>query len=145
MSSTKPFDEGHLSLYDAKARKAVKAFLRDRGHHCWDNQDKYGPDIKVANMGLRPPLYVEVEIKNHWGNDKFPYATMHIAGRKLHWITGEDKVVFCILNHDASQMWACANSRMSGARLIQKDTLFTAGEWYIEVPTTFGHFYNLEP
>lgn len=142
MSSTKKFSHEDLAQYDFEAREAVKRFLRARGRTVWSNEDVYGPDLCMADSGF-VSAFVEVEIKNHWGDDAFPYATMHIAGRKLHWITGEDKVVFCILNHDATQMWACANGRMTGARLIQKDTLFTAGEWYIEVPTTFGHFYRL--
>jgi hypothetical protein len=148
MSSTKEFDIDLIEEYDRPARNAVRRLLKQRGWVAVANDDEYGPDLRAwLKNGYQGhgDVWVEVEVKNHWGSGDFPYATFHIAGRKAKWLMYPQPLVFVILNHDMTRAWACSSRRMSGVRLVQKDTVFTTQEWFIEVPATYGTFYTVPP
>lgn len=67
--------------YDELAKEAGKSFLRQAGYTLVNEDEAYGShDFIVEKDGI--PKKVEVEVKNAWKEDLFPYQTHDVSCRK---------------------------------------------------------------
>lgn len=126
----KPFDK---ALYDQddQAKLVVVDFLRGRRFVAWVNEDDYGVDVLADRDGYR--WQFEVEVKHGWSGDEFPFNSLHYAARKLKW-ADEPRTWYCTLNDDWSRMIVVSGEVLAGCQVVVKNTIYTQGEPFVEVP-----------
>ena len=125
----KPFS---LELYadNDNAKELVIKWLESKGCTAWVNPDQYGIDLLFKNT--EGNYYsCEVEVKHNWKGAKFPFKTMHIPARKLKFAT--DNSIFVILNSERSHLIMLHGDDLRKAPIVRKDTIYTEGEYFIEI------------
>jgi hypothetical protein len=139
---SKPFSE---ALYgeDDSAKHLVVEWLRARGHDIGVNPDEYGIDLVGNDRGGLPSAW-EVEVKHNWKGSEFPFDTVHYAVRKRKFVQPDVKTWFITLNHERTRAVVFAHKHFMEGRLVQKSTIYTQDEWFVEIPVRQGIFINLE-
>ena len=82
MSIRKPFNQQLHDENDPKARQAVMKFIRQCGLTAVENENIYGIDLFISGKSSTGHVYnktpVEVERRECWNNERFPFSTVHI-------------------------------------------------------------------
>lgn len=138
----KPFD---TALYesDDDAKFLVIRWLESRGHQVCVNPDEYGIDLLGSWNGRR---YVwEVEVKHNWQGFEFPFDSVHYSVRKRKFVDPDSDVrtYFVTLNHERTRLLAVSGKDVMEARIIQKSTIYTQDEWFMEIPIRRAIFVDL--
>lgn len=82
----KKFNKQLYEEYNDKAIASVLAHIESSsGMYARINPNKFGPDI-ILYRGYKPYSYIEVEVVSRWTNGDFPYANVHILGRKAKYL-----------------------------------------------------------
>jgi hypothetical protein len=138
---TKPFD---AALYenDDDAKHLVLEWLNSRGHNILVNPDQYGIDLVGSFNGM--PSAWEVEVKHNWKGDEFPFDTVHYSVRKRKFVQPDVLTWFITLNHDRTKAVVFSHKHFMEGRLVQKSTIYTQDEWFVELPVRQGIFINLK-
>lgn len=127
---SKPFDV-ELFQADNPAIDNLIAYLKSLGWSAWYNPDKYGIDVLATDPdGKR--WEIEVEVKHSWKGAKFPYPAVHFSARKTKF--AYDNSIFVMFNDDRSYALGVRGSVVAKSRIVEKDTVYTRGEQFIEVP-----------
>jgi hypothetical protein len=138
---SKPFD---AALYesDDDAKFLVIRWLESRGHQMCVNPDQYGIDL----LGVwRDRRYAwEVEVKHNWRGFDFPFDSVHYSVRKRKFINPDVHTYFVTLNHERTRLLAVSGKDVMEARIIQKSTIYTQDEWFMEIPIRRGIFVDLD-
>ena len=136
--SKKPFSK---ELYDAddNAKHLVVDFLNKRDLKAFINPDDYGIDV-LAERDNKQWGY-EVEVKHNWKGTKFPFKTVHIAGRKMKFAA--PNTYLCMLNHERTHMLLIKGSDILEAQHVTKDTIYSMNERFIEIPFHLCRIYEL--
>jgi hypothetical protein len=138
---SKPFSE-ELYESDDSAKHLVIAWLRSRGHEIDVNPDQYGIDLVGSFNGM--PSAWEVEVKHNWKGDEFPFDTVHYSVRKRKFVQPDVKTWFITLNHERTRAVVFSHKHFMEGRLVQKSTIYTQDEWFVEIPVRQGIFINLK-
>lgn len=128
----KPFSQ---DLYDKddEAKEFVMLYFQERyGFIVYVNPDQYGIDLIVENA--RGTFELEVEVKHGWKGEKFPFRSLHFAGRKIKFAKNPAHVHFITLNDDWTYGLLTSGETIAGAKVITKDTIYTKNEKFVEVP-----------
>ena len=139
---SKPFDSG---LYEAddSAKHIVIQWLNDRGHQIGVNPDQYGIDLVGLDRRNEPAAW-EVEVKHNWKGHDFPFDTVHYSVRKRKFVQPDIKTWFITLNHERTRAVVFSHKSFMMGRLVQKSTIYTQDEWFVELPVRHGIFINLK-
>lgn len=137
---SKPFSE-ELYESDDSAKHLVIAWLRSRGHEIDVNPDQYGIDLVGSFNGM--PSAWEVEVKHNWKGDEFPFDTVHYSVRKRKFVQPDVKTWFITLNHERTRAVVFSHKHFMEGRLVQKSTIYTTDEWFVELPVRQGIFISL--
>jgi hypothetical protein len=122
----KAFSQELLDQYDSKAKYIVKKFFEEQGGFSLViNPDKYGIDLISPNG-----IGVEVEVKNNWGDTKFPFPDIHIPERKKPLVNGKN--IFIVLNKDCNRMAIISSKDMQ--TIVNKNTSYTEKEDFYSIP-----------
>lgn len=126
---SKPFSR---RLYDAddSAKQQFVDWLRSQGHRAEINPDKYGIDI-LTDWGL-PDTGVEVEVKHNWKGGTFPFKTVHFASRKFKFLKSHELVYFAMFNHERTHVLIVPADAFQ--KMVTKNTIYTQGESFFEIP-----------
>lgn len=137
--SSKPFDR---KLYDAddSAKWQIIEWLRSQGADADLNPDKFGIDI-LTDWGM-PDTGIEVEVKHNWRGPVFPFKTVHFASRKFKFLKGHEMVYFAMLNHERTHVLLVDGEEFKS--VVTKDTIYTQGETFFEVPIEKCKIVKLE-
>lgn len=127
----KPFDP-NLYNEDDSAKDVFIDWLTVQGWTAWVNPDQYGIDVLAIGNNWQECQF-EVEVKHNWSGDKFPFDTLHFAGRKRKFLTGSKDVVFVTFNHERTHALAVSGKVLAGAPIVYKKTKYTNNEPFIEV------------
>lgn len=88
---------------------------------------------------------IEVEWRqNHWksGQTEFPYKTVTIPGRKLKKIHSQ-MLYFCVREDCKKALMFFGKEILEYKKLVIKNTFYTEGEEFIEIPTSMGIYFLL--
>jgi hypothetical protein len=137
---SKPFD---AALYedDDDAKFLVIKWLESRGHVVFVNPDQYGIDL-LGRWRDRDYAW-EVEVKHNWRGFDFPFDSVHYSVRKRKFIDPEARTYFVTLNHERTRLLAVSGKDVMEARIIQKSTIYTQDEWFMEIPIRRAIFIDL--
>lgn len=137
---TKPFDK---DLYDAddSAKYLVIEWLERRGFVAFVNPDDYGIDILGRYNGM--DYAFEVEVKHNWRGFNFPFDTVHYSARKRKFVMAEGKTFFVTLNHERTRLLLINHNDFMAGKLVNKKTIYTDSEWFIEIPVARGIFREI--
>ena len=128
---SKPFDR---SLYDSDddAKHQVVDWFIKRGYRAWINPDDFGIDVLAEGDGRK--LAIEVEVKHNWKGESFQYSTLHYSSRKLKFLNSTYEVFFMTLNHERTYALIVSEEELRNGKIVTKDTIYTQGETFIEIP-----------
>jgi hypothetical protein len=131
-------------LYDEddSAKYLVVKWLRARGHDIDVNPDQYGIDLVGLDRSDRPCAW-EVEVKHNWKGDQFPFDTVHYSVRKRKFVQPDVLTWFITLNHERTKAVVFSHKHFMEGRLVQKSTIYTTDEWFVELPVRQGIFISL--
>jgi hypothetical protein len=137
---SKPFDS---ALYDADdaAKHIVVEWLKSRGHDVWVNPDQFGIDLLDRFRGY--DYAWEVEVKHNWSGYQFPFDSVHYSLRKRKFIDPEVRTYFVTLNHELDRLLVVSGKDFLEGKLVQKSTIYTRDEWFVEIPIRRAIFMNL--
>ena len=140
----KPFDVQLFKENDERARSLLKKAFKDNyNYRCEDNEDVYGPDLKVWNPNGFFIGYAEVEIKQFWKNKDFPSLTMHIPERKRKFLKHND-IVFCVLSADGTQGCWVEGDDLATCAIINKPNKYMENEKFFEIPISMANFFKIQ-
>lgn len=128
---------------DDDAKNAVGKWLASR----WGftnvrvNPDRYGIDLLGEHNGTK--FGIEVEVKHNWKGQRFPFASLHYAARKVKFLDSAEVVYFVTVNDDRTHLLLTSSEDMNGLKLVKKDTSYTSNEWFLEVPIDKCFTYEL--
>jgi hypothetical protein len=136
---SKPFSK---ELYDDDddAKYVVIGWLERQGYAAWVNPDQYGIDV----LALKDfdEYGFEVEVKHNWTGDRFPFGTVHFSARKQKFVAPNH--FFTMLNDARSCVLVVDGGTLASARVVSKETKYTSGELFIEVPVGRCVLYRLD-
>jgi len=120
----KPFSQ---PLYDKNddAKLLVLQWLQANNIVAWINPDQYGIDLLSFDRSF------EVEVKHNWKGETFPYASVHLPGRKIKF--ANSKSMFVMLNSDRSHALLVDGGTVAESPQITKNTVYSDGETFIEI------------
>ena len=138
---SKPFS-AELYESDDSAKHLVMDWLNSRGHLIQVNPDEYGIDLVGIDRASRACAW-EVEVKHNWKGDQFPFDTVHYSVRKRKFVQPDVLTWFITLNHERTRAVVFSHKSFMEGRLVQKSTIYTQDEWFVEIPVRQGIFINL--
>jgi hypothetical protein len=139
---SKPFD-ADLYENDDDAKFLVWDWLNARGHIIVLNPDQYGIDLLGIDRSDRMCAW-EVEVKHNWKGYEFPFDSVHYSMRKRKFVKPDVVTWFITLNHERTRAVVVSGKDVMEARIIQKSTIYTQDEWFMEIPIRRGIFVDLE-
>lgn len=106
------------------------------------NEDQYGIDVIADKDGKR--LYIEVEVKNNWSGENFPYGEVHFSNRKRKYVDNPEDTWFIMLNRERTHLLTVSGVDFMNSNVVIKSTIYTKDEQFVEVPTRLCTFYIAE-
>lgn len=136
----KPFDK---ELYDRddNAKHIVIEWLETLGVRAWVNPDQYGIDL--LGEGELGDYQIEVEVKQNWSGERFPYNSIHYSARKLKFIVPNTNLRFVTLNKEWTHACVVSGEALEQAKKIEKNTRYTSDESFIEIPIAKTRIYKI--
>lgn len=130
----KPFNKKLFSNNDPKSRKVVKEYLAKQGIIVNDNDNKYGVDLISEDLSLQ----VEVEHRNVWTEDVFPFSEINLPERKAKFFV-ENKIAYFILSGDYSHMGMIDGKTIMKYIVVENlkessNKYVRAGEFFYKIP-----------
>ncbi len=95
----KKFSKSLHRKNDPRSREIVKEYLNKNGIQVEDNPNKFGVDL-ISEDGT---LQVEVEHRNIWQSEDFPYEEINVPERKAKFFV-QQSVSYVILSKDYSHI-----------------------------------------
>ena len=130
--------------YDDFAKQVAKSFLRQAGHTIINEDEAYGSHDFIAEKdGI--PKRVEVEVKNAWKEDYFPYQTHDVSCRK----NTSKADLFIQVNKRGTTIAVCDMSVVLSSPIYKKncvlpDGRITENEPFYAVPISKMRYYYFE-
>jgi hypothetical protein len=138
----KPFS---TSLYDANdtAKDTFIKWLQSQHIEAWVNPDQYGIDVLSRNkLGIEHAW--EVEVKHNWKGSVFPFDSLHYSSRKKKFLEKPKSVSFVTFNSERTHMLISRGVDLAAAEVVVKDTIYTKGEKFIEIPVDKCRMFSVE-
>lgn len=148
MSIRKPFNQQLHDENDPKARQAVMKFIRQCGLTAVENENIYGIDLFISGKSSTGHVYnktpVEVERRECWNNERFPFSTVHIPKRKEKFFRAN--IVYAIVNKTYDRFMFCYSNSITNSELQEVSNKYiTKGEYFYNVPLEkWGKIYKKE-
>lgn len=137
--STKKFDAALYAKYNDKGIAVATHFLKQCGFEFVDATECYkSHDFIVHKNGS--DYKIEVEISARWNTLAFPYDTMSVPFRKK-----DSKAdIYIRMNANGSSLFACPMKQVFKSPVITKNTCYTTGEKFFNVPVKDLILYTVE-
>jgi hypothetical protein len=134
----KQFDS-ELYERDDSAKFFVIDWLRTLNIEAWVNPDQYGIDLLgTSELG---DFEIEVEVKHNWSGPRFPFKTIHYSARKTKFLKEGVNLRFVTLNKEWTHAAVVRGEQLLSAKVIEKDTIYTSAESFLEIPAKEIQFY----
>lgn len=102
----KKFDNYLHSQYDDVGKNIVISYFQNLGFDARENTDRYGVDVVLYRNNI-PIGYAEVEIRNNWNTDVFPFDTLNVPLRKKKLLDQDLPTYFFSINKTNTRMYCC--------------------------------------
>jgi len=103
----KEFSTALHDQYDSYGKAKVKAyFMKAYGVFLMENDDRYAVDL-IAYKDGKKLGYVEVEVRESWSDNDFPFPTLHIPERKGKLLSNDLKTVLVSVNKIGTRAFLC--------------------------------------
>lgn len=138
----KPFSN---SLYNANdtAKDTFIKWLQAQEIEAWVNPDQYGIDVLSKNKAGIEHAW-EVEVKHNWKGAEFPFDSLHYSNRKQKFLNTPKSVSFVTFNSERSHLLISKGVDLAAAEVVVKDTIYTKGEKFIEIPVEKCQLFSVE-
>jgi hypothetical protein len=138
----KPFS---TSLYDTNdsAKDIFIKWLTSQEIEAWVNPDQYGIDVLSKNKAGIEHAW-EVEVKHNWKGAKFPFDSLHYSNRKQKFLKNPKSVSFVTFNSERTHMLISKGVDLAAAEVVVKDTIYTEGEKFIEIPVDKCRLFSVK-
>ena len=132
---TKKFDQSLYDQYDDAGRKIVKNyFLHKLNIIAKDNPDQYGVDL-ILYRHDKAIGYAEVEVRNNWKTDAFPYDTLNVPNRKKKLLTNDLPTFFFSINSIGTRMFCCKAEDILSCEIKENPNKYVqSNEYFYKVP-----------
>lgn len=126
---------------DARARKKAKEILSKK-FKVIDNPDVYGIDlICYRNNEIR--YYVEVEVKNLWGGQNFPWADINCLTRKEKYYKKYSNSMLILFNSDLTSCFIIEGKTILESPKVEvSNRRHLVGEYFFKVPVNKAFFHT---
>lgn len=129
-------------LYDECNNQGIQVashFLSQRGYKVVDTTESYkSHDFVVQKDGKTSKI--EAEVSRTWKSRSFPWSHMSVPFRKK-----DSKAdLYIMSNHSGSALFCVPMSDVKSADIIVKDTCFTTGEMFFNLPAKTLTLYYYE-
>jgi hypothetical protein len=117
---------------DARAKKKATDFLSRR--FVVKEGTQYGIDL-ICYRDNVIRYYVEVEVKNLWIGQEFPWSEVNVLTRKEKFFREHDKVIFIMFNTDLSSCFIMDNTTILASPKVEvPNRRHASGEYFFKVP-----------
>jgi hypothetical protein len=128
--SQKAFNEN-----DERAKNKVKEMFKSR-FQIEDNTDRYGIDLIFKREG-RIRYYVEVEVKNLWSGQTFPWDEINVPARKEKYFNVYTNSMYIMFNTDLTSCFVISGKTiLESPKKEVSNTRNLTGEYFFKVPYT---------
>ena len=131
----KKFEQSLHDQYDERGRKIVKDYFKNKfNYNVIDNPNIYGVDLIIYREN-KIVGYAEVEVRNSWNTDKFPFDTLNVPLRKKKLFENELPTYFFSVNCIHTRMFCCDAEIIMGCEIKEnKNKYVKKDEYFYKVP-----------
>jgi hypothetical protein len=132
---TKPFDPSLHDRYDSPGRQVVKEYITNRlCLTAQDNPDIYGVDLIIYKEN-KIVGYAEVEVRNNWSSDTFPYDTLNVPYRKKKLLENDKPTFFFSVNKPQTRMFCCTAEIVLNSNVEENRNKYVkSDEYFYKIP-----------
>tara|TARA_R100001480_G_scaffold63449_1_gene75742 strand:+ start:1022 stop:1591 length:570 start_codon:yes stop_codon:yes gene_type:complete len=134
---SKPFDLDLYKRTDALGKDGVIKELQKyfpSNYTIKETEDRYAVDITVLDSTGTPYCYVEVEVKEDWHDNVWPFKSMHVPQRKNKFANLGKQTIFITFNADCTGYVACDNKTMLASSLKEiPNRYISSNEFFYDV------------
>lgn len=140
----KSFSKELFTQHDNKARAKAIEFFANNNLTAKPNNNEFGVDLLVEDETGATVYFVEVEVKNNWNRDKFPFDTLNIPERKGKYATMyKNRMFWMVFSHDVSRMLLVTTEALKEAKLVEIPNKYEhSGEMFYQVPIEKCELYE---
>ena len=134
------FTHALYDRHDGPAKECVKSLLTQLGYTIVNEDEGYGShDLIVAKNGTE--YKVEVEQKNAWVYQQFPFSSHHVSHRK----NTSCADLFFQVSKNCRYIAMCPMAIVKSSPVVRTNTsLGTINEPFFDVPASAMKYYDLE-
>jgi hypothetical protein len=132
---TKKFDQSLHDQYDDIGRNVVKDYFKNRLEiDAIDNPNIYGVDLLLCRNDVVIG-YAEVEVRNSWKTDVFPFDTLNVPFRKKKLLENDLSTFFFSINYPMTRMFCCTAETILECNIQEnKNKYVNSNEYFYKVP-----------
>lgn len=140
----KPFSQEMHTEYDEVGKSRVaEHFKIAYGIDLVEHEDKYAVDL-VAYKDGKKLGYVEVEVRDSWSRDEFPFDSLHIPERKEKLLNNDMRTYLVSVNKLGTRAFICdANVILNSPRMEKNNKYVEHGELFFLVDPSRIKLVNL--
>lgn len=126
---------------DLRAREKAKELLRKR-FVVKDNPDQYGIDLLCYNKEGELKYSVEVEVKNLWSGNSFPWSEINVPERKGKFFS-QNKVMYIMFNTDLTSCFIVSGADIMSCKKEEvPNRRHESGEYFYKVPVSLAYHHT---
>ena len=140
----KPFSQDMHTEYDGVGKSRVaEHFKIAYGIDLVEHEDKYAVDL-VAYKDGKKLGYVEVEVRDSWSKDDFPFDSLHIPERKEKLLNNDMRTYLVSVNKLGTKAFICDASVILNSPRMEKNNKYVEhGELFFLVDPSRIRLVNL--
>ena len=141
----KPFSQDMHTEYDGVGKSRVaEHFKIAYGIELVEHEDKYAVDL-VAYKDGKKLGYVEVEVRDSWSKDEFPFDSLHIPERKEKLLNNDMRTYLVSVNKLGTRAFICdASVILNSPRMEKNNKHVQQGELFFLVDPSRIRLVNLK-
>jgi hypothetical protein len=122
----KQFSTALHGQYDSYGKLKVKRFfMAAYGIYLLENPDRYAVDM-IAYKDGKKLGYVEVEVREAWADNEFPFETLHIPERKVKLLKNDLKTVLVSVNKIGTRAFLCDGEVILSSPIKERSNKYVA-------------------
>jgi hypothetical protein len=143
---TKRFDQSLHDQYDNAGREVVKTYFHNRlDIDAKDNPNEYGVDLLLYRND-KLIGYAEVEVRNNWKTDAFPYDTLNVPYRKKKLLDNDLPTFFFSVNNIRTRMFCCKAEDVLNCEIKENPNKYVkSDEYFYKVPVSILKTIDIVP
>jgi hypothetical protein len=139
----KQFSQDLHDQYDNFGRDRIIKYYADNGLELRNNPNQYGVDLIAYDDGDKIG-YVEVEVRQSWKENIFPYDSLHVPERKKKLLDNDLHTVLVSVNCYGTRAFICDYRIVLASPLLESPNKYIAnGEKFYKVDTRLVNLVRL--